>query len=135
MPDVPRNLKRVAAPPSLLHPTTTLRSEAMASLRAEVGIEKAFQAETLRLDGAVLCRIGVEHQRQGMPCEDVPFWGEPGRYHVCLSSSSPAVRTATQLHGNDAPRSALESVPTLHPFHNAGLCSVHPPPPPLRHNK
>lgn len=82
-PERPQNLNlRVAAPPSMLQPTTTLRSEAMASLRAEVGIEHSISAPSLRLSGAVLCRLGVEHQRNGTACEDVPFWGEPGRYQV-----------------------------------------------------
>ena len=101
MPDMPQNLKRVYAPPSPLQPTTTLRSEAMASLRAEVGIEKAIQADSLRMQGAVLCRLGVEHQRKGTPCEDVPFWGEPGRFQVRPTNHTQPVqlRLSVQTRG------------------------------------
>ena len=54
----------------------------MANLRAELSTEKSFQEEGLRLKGAVVCRVGVEHQRMGGACEDVPFCGESGCYQV-----------------------------------------------------
>lgn len=79
---MPQNLKKLYAPPSALRPTLTIKSEAMADLRAELNTDKAFQEPGLRLDGAVVCRRGVEHQRQGGPCEDVPFCGETGRNQV-----------------------------------------------------
>ena len=101
MPDMPQNLKRVYAPPSPLQPTTTLRSEAMASLRAEVGIEKAIQADSLRMQGAVLCRMGVEHQRKGTPCEDVPFWGEPGRFQVRPTTHTHLVQLGLSVGARD----------------------------------
>lgn len=43
LPDMPQNLKKLFAPPSGLQPTLTLKSDAMATLRAELGIDKAFQ--------------------------------------------------------------------------------------------
>jgi hypothetical protein len=79
---MPQNLKKLYAPPSGLQPTMTLKSDAMAALRAELGTDKAFQEECLRLSGAVVCRMGAEHQRKGNACEDVPFCGETGRYQV-----------------------------------------------------
>lgn len=79
---MPQNLKKLYAPPSALRPTLTIKSEAMADLRAELNTDKAFQEPVLRLDGAVVCRRGVEHQRQGGACEDVPFCGETGRNQV-----------------------------------------------------
>lgn len=82
------HLKKLYAPPSGLHPTLTLKSEAMATLRAELTTEKSFQEKTLRLEGAVVCQVGVEHQRTGNACEDVPFCGEPGRYQVSGSSAA-----------------------------------------------
>ena len=82
LPEPPQNLKKLFAPPSGLQPTLTLKSDAMASLRAELATDKAFREEGLRLGGAVVCRVGAEHQRKGGACEDVPFCGETGRYQV-----------------------------------------------------
>lgn len=45
-----------------------------------------MQEEGLRLGGAVVCRMGAEHQRKGTPCEDVPFCGETGRSQVNLQT-------------------------------------------------
>lgn len=82
LPHMPQNLKKLCAPPTTLRPTLTIKSEAMADLRAELSTEKSFEESQLRLQGAVVCRRGVEHQRTGGPCEDIPFCGEAGRHHV-----------------------------------------------------
>lgn len=83
LPHLPQNLKKLHAPPSGLKPTLTIKSEAMADLRAELNTEKSFEEAALRLHGAVVCRRGVEHQRLGSACEDVPYCGEAGRDQVC----------------------------------------------------
>ena len=83
-----RKLK-VNAPPSQLVPCVTMKSEAIASLRAELGIEKAVQEKSLRLDVAMICHTGAEHKRLDKPCEDVPFLGETGSRGVSFYSTLP----------------------------------------------
>lgn len=75
------NLK-LYAPPSSLQPCVTIKSEQIATLRAELGIEKTVQEKELRLEAACLCHQGAEHKRRAQECEDVPFLGEAGRSGV-----------------------------------------------------
>lgn len=84
LPTVHSNLK-LYAPPSGLESCVTMKSEAIASLRAELGIEKTLQEKSLRLDVACVSHVGVEHKRRGQICEDMPFLGESGRSGVRYS--------------------------------------------------
>ena len=81
--DLPVHPKRVYAPPTTLQTSPTLKSETMTRLATASELGEAVVVESLRLDGALVCRTGREHQRRNQRCEDVPFWGLlPGAIQV-----------------------------------------------------